>query len=226
MKPKANTRTALGTAVLLALIPVLASCSSTDENTTPDAAPATVTETVSGTAAETNASSAGESAENSLEVPPADPSTQSPTDTQAPAPTPGTCPTSGLAIGVSNQQGAAGSMLMDLTFTNNGSSDCELHGFPGVSLVGTGDGSQLGAPATREDVPAETVELQPGDTATAALRITRAENFEAGSCGLVPADGLRIYPPGDTEAAFVELDSISGCVSENIELLSIKPVRP
>lgn len=224
MKPKANTRTALGTAVLLALIPVLASCSSTDGNTTPDAAPTTVTETVSGTAAETSASSEGESTENSREVPPTDPSTQSPTDTQAPAP--GTCPTSGLTIGVSNQQGAAGSMLMDLTFTNSGSSDCELYGFPGVSLVGTGDGSQLGAPATREDVPAETVELRPGDTATAALRITRAENFEEGSCGLVPADGLRIYPPGDTEAAFVELDSISGCGSENMELLSIKPVRP
>lgn len=224
MKPKANTHNAFGTAVFLALIPVLASCSPTDGNTTSDTDPVTVTETVSGTDTERTTSSQGTSTDIPPVASPEVPTADSPPASPAPAPTPGTCPTSGLSIGVANQQGAAGSVIMDLTFTNKGSSDCQLYGFPGVSLVGTGDGSQLGAPATREEVPAETVELTPGATATAALRIARAENFDESSCGLVPADGLRIYPPGDREAAFVELEGISGCASESTELLSIKPV--
>ena len=213
MKPKATTRAALGTAVFLAVIPVLASCSSPEEDTTSGAALVTVTETVSATT--TSAQGAF------TEVP----STGSLADTPVSAPTPETCPTAELAIGIANQQGAAGSMLMDLTFTNNGNSDCELSGFPGVSLVGAGDGSQVGTPATREDVPTETMELQPGDTATAALRVTRAENITEENCSLVPAEGLRIYPPGETEAAFMELKGISGCASASVELLSIKPVR-
>ncbi|WP_245670223.1 DUF4232 domain-containing protein [Corynebacterium crudilactis] len=134
------------------------------------------------------------------------------------------CATADLEISLSGQQGAAGSTLVDVNFSNLGATDCTLQGFPGVSLVGLGNGTQIGAPASREQTDSPTITLQPGESTIAALRISRAENYDPALCAPKPADGLRVYPPGDTASAFLHMDGLQGCSNEEVELLSVKAV--
>ena len=134
------------------------------------------------------------------------------------------CATADLDVTTGNVQGAAGSILVDVSFANASAHPCTLDGFPGVSLVGAGNGTQLGAPALREDVAGQPVTLAPGESAHSPLRISRAENYDAQACGLVPADGLRIYPPNQSESVFLPLESVSACEKEDVELVSVQPV--
>lgn len=199
-------------AVLLslgALTGALAACG--EVGTGPDAPPTAPAVTVT---AEENAPDATVDA-----VPP-------PAETAADPAEPGICPTGDLDVSVVSQQGAAGSLLYTLGFRNISETGCELSGFPGVSLVGHGDGTQIGAPAVREGVViAQMLPLAPGEALHADLRISRAEIHDPQVCGeVVEADGLRIYPPGNTESAFVPLEGVSGCSSEEVELLTVHPV--
>lgn len=154
---------------------------------------------------------------------------ESPSPTAIPNPSPSDspealCNTSELSITLDNQQGAAGSRLFDLTFTNTGSTECALQGFPGVSLVGFQNGTQIGAPADREPTATPVVQLQPGESTIAGLKLSRAENYDLDFCSPADVDGLRIYPPGETRAAFIHRADITGCTNEAVSLLSIKAV--
>ncbi|BAU96384.1 hypothetical protein N24_2122 [Corynebacterium suranareeae] len=134
------------------------------------------------------------------------------------------CATSDLDISTGQQQGAAGSILLDINFTNAGSQECTLQGFPGISFVGMDNGTQIGAPAARENSNTPVITLEPGESTYASIRISRAENYDAAECSLEPVDGIRIYPPGETAAAYLPLDGINGCDNDALELLSVKAV--
>ncbi|MCL8494843.1 DUF4232 domain-containing protein [Corynebacterium sp. B5-R-101] len=156
---------------------------------------------------------------------PADPGQGQPdTGTTAQAATDGTCSTEQLDIGLSNEQGAAGSRLADITFTNASSEPCTLNGFPGVSAVTNDDGTQLGAAAERE-TGQETapVTLEPGHTASASLKMTNVGVLDPASCQPQAADGLRVYPPGETASAFIRVPGLEGCAGD-AHYLSIQPV--
>jgi hypothetical protein len=118
--------------------------------------------------------------------------------------------------------GAAGSVEVTLILTNNGSADCSLQGWPGVSFVGDGNGTQLGKPADFDrSTPHPTVVLKPGGTAQAPLRITQALNYPEADCQPKPADGFRVYPPGSTESLFVKDADVTACTSDSISLLTV-----
>ncbi|GIG30288.1 DUF4232 domain-containing protein [Cellulomonas marina] len=123
--------------------------------------------------------------------------------------------------------GAAGSVTPDVVLTNTGTVPCTLQGWPGVSLVGGGDGTQIGAPAVLDRTSEHpTVTLAPGGTALAALRIARADDYDAAACDPQPADGLRVYPPGDTASLFVEAEGLTGCAAGDVTLLEVQALRP
>lgn len=87
---------------------------------------------------------------------------------------------------------AAGSNYLLVQFRNTASIACTLYGWPGVSLVGDGNGTQLGAPASRVQADdRKVVRIAPGKQATALLRVTQAGNYKD-NCELVTADGIRI----------------------------------
>lgn len=156
---------------------------------------------------------------------PADPGQAQPdTGTTTQAAANGTCATEQLDIGLSNEQGAAGSRLADITFTNTSSEPCTLNGFPGVSAVTNDDGTQLGAAAERE-TGQETapVTLEPGHTASASLKMTNVGVLDPASCQPQAADGLRVYPPGETASAFIRVEGLEGCAGD-AHYLSIQPV--
>lgn len=136
----------------------------------------------------------------------------------------GTCATEQLDIGLSNEQGAAGSRLADITFTNTSSEPCTLNGFPGVSAVTNNDGAQLGAAAEREsDQETTTITLAPGHSARAGLKMTNVGVLDPASCQPQAADGLRVYPPGETASAFIRISGLEGCAGD-AHYLSIQPV--
>ncbi|MGW3292361.1 DUF4232 domain-containing protein [Streptomyces xiamenensis] len=140
--------------------------------------------------------------------------------------TPAVCATEALALSVENPNAGAGSLMYTLAFTNTGDTACTLTGFPGVSLLTAEGGEQIGAPAVRgpEGGEALRVELAPGGTARADLRLARAENYPEQECSPAPAAGLLVYPPDETDALFLSREGVTGCTDESVGLLSVTVV--
>lgn len=128
--------------------------------------------------------------------------TQSPTG-------PAACATAHLAVSLGDGNGAAGSLIYPLHFVNKGSAACTITGYPGVSFVAPGSGQQVGPAAQRDGGPAATVTLAPGAEATASIRIVNYQNFSPSDCAPAPVSGLRVYPPGNTAAAYVSFTTAS-----------------
>lgn len=146
-----------------------------------------------------------------------------PTATSTAVPIEGQCDTGALSGSIGQGGGgAAGSVEVTLVLTNAGSTECSLQGWPGVSFVGDGNGTQLGKPADFDrSTPHPTVVLKPGGTATAPLKIVQAGNYDESDCQPKPADGFRVYPPGSTESLFVKDAGVTACTSDSISLLTV-----
>ncbi|MHA7240894.1 DUF4232 domain-containing protein [Arthrobacter sp. TMS1-12-1] len=136
----------------------------------------------------------------------------------------GTCTAAQLTAAVQDQLGggAAGSVYRTLVLTNASDQGCTVAGYPGVSFV-DGAGTQLGAPADRDGAASAPVLLAPGASAAATLRQTNAQNYGA-DCGLTPASGLRVYPPGATDSLVLPQE-IPACSAASIVLMTVGPLQ-
>jgi hypothetical protein len=139
------------------------------------------------------------------------------------------CRTGGLRITVDNRQAdaAAGSTYYPLDFTNVTTVSCELDGYPGVSFVtaASTDGSQIGAAAVRNpEFGPVRVRLAQGGQVHAWLQVGTSGNYPASTCQAVTAHALRVYPPGETVAGYVQQD-FPACAGAGAQLLTIMPVR-
>ena len=175
---------------------------------------------LAGCAAGTNPTS---SAASSVSTPDAASDSPRPTATSTSQPVQGRCATSDLSGSIgTGGGGAAGHVEVTLILTNIGSSPCSLQGWPGVSFVGNGNGTQLGSPAQFDrSTPHDTVVLQPGGTAQAPLRIAQAGNYADSDCKPRPADGFRVYPPGATDSLFVKDADVTACTATTVNLLTV-----
>jgi hypothetical protein len=154
------------------------------------------------------------------------------TTTPTPTPTPtstkgsgtGTCQPAQLKVKLTEDPGggAAGSEYSHLTFTNTSTSTCAMTGWPGVSYVGSGNGTQIGAPADRTG-SATVISVKPGAVAEAQLKESAAGNLDA-DCIITPADGLRVYAPNTKAAVFVA-HTVEACAAPSKHLMTIGPVR-
>ncbi|MGP4114128.1 DUF4232 domain-containing protein [Streptomyces sp. 4N509B] len=158
-----------------------------------------------------------------------------PTATTPPAEETGTpsCTTPQLSLAAGPANSGAGSLYLTLEFTNTGEDSCALLGYPGVSLVTAApeDGdeagdTQIGSAATRGEERGEAtlLELAPDATATADLRIARAENYDDATCEPVPAEGFLVYPPNERASLFLPYDNLTGCAAPEVELLAVTVV--
>ena len=139
---------------------------------------------------------------------------------------PARCTPKGLRVALTGGEGAAGSTYYELTLTNTSGHLCHTGGFGGVSLVGDGNGTQIGAPADRtEPGKVRAITLQPEGRAAATLRVTNAENYSPSKCDPTPAEGFRVYPPNETHAAYVAQGS-TGCRNDTVHLLTLTPYQP
>ena len=175
--------------------------SATSATTSPGAAQTTTTTTPAGGATTVPATAA-----------PGSPSTTaSPAATTVPATPAATavsgtrpCATSQLSLALSGANGAAGSTYITLELRNTSAAACTLTGYPGVSYVEGANGAQVGAAATRDtSSPVTTVTVGAGQTARSQLRLVNPYDFDPSTCRIVDIRGFRVYPPGQTTAAFV-----------------------
>ena len=123
--------------------------------------------------------------------------------------------------------GSAGHQNPYLVLTNKGSTPCTLKGYPGVSFVGNGNGTQLGAAATRDagGIAVTTVTVAPGASAHSQLSIANAGNYDAATCSPKVADGLRVYPPDQTSSLFVAATSFTACQKTAVVIISVRPLQ-
>ena len=135
------------------------------------------------------------------------------------------CRTAHLAVSLVSSEGAAGSAYETVRLTNTGTTPCSLYGYPGVSLVGRKDGTQIGAAGRRDtSVHAQNVTVPAGGSTTFVVRLGQAANYPRSTCSPVPADGFRIYPPGSSTALYLPLKDATGCASTSVDLLTVRPV--
>lgn len=135
----------------------------------------------------------------------------------APA-SPQRCATSQLSVKVGGVDGAAGTDLVPLVFTNHGTTSCLLQGFPGVSFEGPA-GNQVAAAAVRAgttDGPVQTV--APGASAVADVVI---EESAASSCAHpIWTLGFRVYPPNQYSSLLAPM-RLAICSDAPADVLSI-----
>ena len=139
------------------------------------------------------------------------------------------CQSATLKVTVDTSQagGAAGSVYYPVNFTNTSGAPCGLYGYPGMSFV-TADGNagrQIGAAAQRDPAFGDlSVRLAADGVAHAWLQIAQAGNYPASACQPMTAHWLRVFPPGDTAAAYVGV-SFGTCAAASAPLLTVTPVR-
>ena len=132
----------------------------------------------------------------------------------------GSCGASRLTGNVTPRQGAAGSVLASVNLTNTGGEPCVLHGYPGVSFVDS-SGDTMGAPAARDSaVPGTAVTLQPGQSASAPLKITQPGTIGQ-LCNPQQANGLRVYPPGSYESLVLTYPG-QACGNPEVDQLQVR----
>src|SRR5664280_81674 len=162
------------------------------------------------------------------------PSTTAPptTTTSTPTPTTAAPPTTAVAAGnpctsgqlsvtPGDSQGAAGTEILPLVFTNTSPTMCTLQGFPGVSAA-IANGVQLGAPATRQpSVPTPLVALEPGQTTQATFTFTDPTIICSNPTAAL---GLQVYPPNQTAALFVPTTGVAQCVGATTNNFRIYPI--
>ena len=129
---------------------------------------------------------------------------------------------------IPNSDGA-GHTGYQVNFKNVSPESCRMAGFPGVSVVGHGDGTQIGQPADWSNSPAgQPKVLNPGATATAkinAVNIDENGGILGADCKAVKADGWRIYPPNDTRALYAPYPGLWAC-SSDVVWLQVTQMNP
>lgn len=133
------------------------------------------------------------------------------------------CTNSDLAASLVNLQGTAGSRIGDLRLTNISRGHCWTRGYPGVSYVGFGNGTQIGRAATWDAGVIRTITLAPRQHADAPIRMVNVQNYPGSTCRPTPVDGLRVYVPGSRLAKFVAFHT-TGCRSANVTTILVKPL--
>lgn len=160
-------------------------------------------------------------------------STPSPSPSSAPTPAPtqsvaaagpDECATASLRVSIGRSGAAAGTTYLSLDLTNVSAVTCFVQGYPGASLVtvGNGSGEQIGAAARRDPVtPSVRIVLAPGSVAHSFLGVGTAADYASATCDPVTAHWLKIFPPDQLAAAYVQFTAAT-CASRSVTLLSIQ----
>jgi len=115
------------------------------------------------------------------------------------------CATSQLTGSVADGGGgSAGATRVAIILRNTGARSCTLQGWPGVSFVGGGNGTQIGNAATLDrSTPHQTLTLRPSGEVQAVVTVRDAGDWDSATCHPRVTDGFRVIPPGSRQSLFV-----------------------
>ena len=207
-----SARRGLAAGWLVAAVATAAGCGSSGSATAPHSVATTASSSASATA----------SAAPATTSPAVAPTARSTTASGLAA-----CATANLSVGLQTNVGggAAGSQYVPISFTNTSGAACAMYGFPGVSFVTGPNGSQIGAPASRQtSFPSVTVTVAAHVTAHAWLQVAEAGNYPASTCHPVTVHWLKVYPPANTAASYLS-HTFTACSSAKVTIMMVDPVR-
>ncbi len=111
-----------------------------------------------------------------------------------------------------------------IVLTNTSGHACVTGGYGGLSYVGGGDGTQIGAAADREPGKVRHYVLRPGQRVHSRVTETSFAPFPKRKCRPRHVDGFRVYVPDATASQYVAHPT-TGCANPAVHLLSQRPYR-
>lgn len=135
------------------------------------------------------------------------------------------CATAQLTGSIADGGGgaSAGAQRVAIVLRNTGARACTLQGWPGVSFVGGGNGTQIGNPATLDRAtPHPTLSIRPGGEVQAIVTVEAAGNWDSATCHPRVTDGFRVIPPGSRQSLFVGASGslFESCASTSVHQLT------
>jgi hypothetical protein len=135
------------------------------------------------------------------------------------------CSNSDLTASYRHQDAGMGHTYGWIVLRNTSGHACHTGGYGGISYVGDGNGTQIGAPAVRIDAQqVATYVLQPGQRLRSSIDEVTALNYPRRTCRPRHVDGFRVYVPNATLSQYV-VHPTTGCRNHRIKLIHQKPYR-
>ncbi len=101
---------------------------------------------------------------------------------------------------------------------------CTIRGYGGLSFVGHGDGTQIGAAAERTPSRVRTIVVRPGQRVVSEVAQGRTAPYPKRRCHPTHVDGFRVYLPDETRAQYVPRPT-NGCRNPQVHLLAHQAYR-
>ncbi len=111
-----------------------------------------------------------------------------------------------------------------IVLRNTSDVTCWVKGYGGLSYVGGGNGTQVGAAADRTPSPKRKRVLEPGDKVRSAIVETSYAPYPRKQCRPAKVDGFRVYVPDETRSQFIKHPT-TGCANPKVHLLEHKAYR-
>jgi hypothetical protein len=134
------------------------------------------------------------------------------------------CRRDNITASYKNTDAAMSHRFGRLKLKNTSEETCWIKGYGGLSYVGDGNGTQIGAPADRTPSPTPLTVLAPGDKVRSAVSETVAEVYDKSECQPTKVDGFRVYIPDETHSIFIA-HVTTGCKNTSVHLLQHKAYR-
>jgi hypothetical protein len=131
---------------------------------------------------------------------------------------PGECGNSDVRASYQARGAGAGHRYGVIRLTNVIDTTCFVRGYGGLSYVGHGDGTQVGASAERAAGRVRTVVLDPGESVVSRV----AANYPRGTCHPTRVDGFRVYVPDSRVSQYVA-HRTTGCAGTDVHLITHTP---
>ena len=136
-----------------------------------------------------------------------------------------TCTNADLTASYRHSDDGAGHRFGFVVLRNTSDRRCHTGEYGGVSYVGDGNGTQIGAPAVRTDASAAaTYVLAPGQRLRSPVDEVSAFDFSRKKCRRAHVDGFRVYVPNATKSQYVP-HATTGCRNHHVRLIFQQPLR-
>jgi hypothetical protein len=135
------------------------------------------------------------------------------------------CTNADLTASYRHSDDGAGHRYGWIVLRNTSGHACHTGGYGGVSYVGDGNGTQIGASAVRTNGSAvKTFVVKAGGRLRSPIDEISAFSFPKKRCLRAHVDGFRVYVPNATLSQYVPHATV-GCRNAKIHLLFQKPYR-